>query len=349
MSSSVSTKKINWTVASTLLGATVFATPITAMADVQLYGEINATVEKQRLSDTEIHSVGSYVGIKGVEDLGATDVIWQYEQGLSVGDSENRKYNFKENVRETYIGLRHDNLGSLTIGKQEMPYAKIANKVNNHKHKTITNFGKFGRSKPFNNGSVIYRTNEKREQYTGLRGSIGFATERENDSLTERSKKYSGALEFKPYPVGVDVNIAYERQEDIIVNNDKQDLYIVTAGYELDNHVRFNVGYEVANYNDRVGNKKSQKTVSVTTTVPVHERVDLLGTYTHNFKTKENGVKVNDKRGTYTFATKYKMSERTEIEGFYSYERFSKTTRTSFSSQHNKNLYTYGMSLNHKF
>ena len=65
-----------------------------AMADVTLYGNIEASIEngkvpgllrRRQKSTTRIDDTGSLIGFKGSENLGSgLKAIWQVEQGLNI-------------------------------------------------------------------------------------------------------------------------------------------------------------------------------------------------------------------------------------------------------------------------
>ncbi|MDN0082165.1 porin [Crenobacter sp. SG2305] len=115
--------------------------PAAAMADVTLYGDIEADVENGKALNynqqgqnpvngatfspalktvSKIDDTGSYIGFKGNEDLGnGLKAIWQVEQGLNVdGTSGNGSGNFYGGTwatRDTFVGLS-SNFGTVKLG-----------------------------------------------------------------------------------------------------------------------------------------------------------------------------------------------------------------------------------------
>ena len=77
-----------------LIALAVAALPMAAMADVTLYGNIEASIENgkslaysggAKKSTTRIDDTGSLIGFKGSENLGnGLKAIWQVEQALSI-------------------------------------------------------------------------------------------------------------------------------------------------------------------------------------------------------------------------------------------------------------------------
>lgn len=122
-----------------LIALAVAALPLAAMADVTLYGNIEASVEggksngygfdqqngsNKLKSGVRIDDTGSYIGFKGNEDLGnGLKAIWQVEQGLSIdgtkkGDAGTRGNNYDNTfaTRDSFVGLTGD-FGTVRLGR----------------------------------------------------------------------------------------------------------------------------------------------------------------------------------------------------------------------------------------
>lgn len=119
-----------------LIALAVAALPLAAMADVTLYGNIEASVEggksngynfakdgsNKLKSGVRIDDTGSYIGFKGNEDLGnGLKAIWQVEQGLNIdgttgsGTSGNG-YDNTWATRDSFVGLTGD-FGTVRLGR----------------------------------------------------------------------------------------------------------------------------------------------------------------------------------------------------------------------------------------
>ena len=112
-----------------LIALAVAALPMAAMADVTLYGTVEAALETGKglkhtnntKSTTRVDDTGSLIGFKGAEDLGnGLKAIWQIEQSLNVdgttgagtgNDSLNRWA-----TRDSFIGLE-GNFGKVRVGR----------------------------------------------------------------------------------------------------------------------------------------------------------------------------------------------------------------------------------------
>ncbi|WP_281660439.1 porin [Microvirgula aerodenitrificans] len=128
-----------------LIALAVAALPLAAMADVTLYGNIEASVEggksngygfssgRDNVTGEQLHSTknlksgvriddtGSYIGFKGNEDLGnGLKAIWQVEQGLNIdgttGSGSGNGYNNTWATRDSFVGLTGD-FGTVRLGR----------------------------------------------------------------------------------------------------------------------------------------------------------------------------------------------------------------------------------------
>ncbi|MCW3479900.1 porin [Neisseriaceae bacterium JH1-16] len=110
--------------------------PAAAMADVTLYGDIEASIENGKALNynqrdaagnptlknvSKIDDTGSYIGFKGNEDLGnGLKAIWQVEQGLNIdgtsGDGSGNGYGGTFATRDSFVGLS-GGFGTVKLGK----------------------------------------------------------------------------------------------------------------------------------------------------------------------------------------------------------------------------------------
>lgn len=111
-----------------------FAAPaFAATANVDIYGQMNVSVDNVDSSNTErrsrVSSNNTHLGFKGAEDLGGgLSAIWQFEYALQL-DQQAAGSTFQassdtqggNSSRHTFAGLSSKTLGSLTFGTQESP------------------------------------------------------------------------------------------------------------------------------------------------------------------------------------------------------------------------------------
>lgn len=97
------------------------ALPVTAMADVTIYGAIKGAFENDKIkghtSLNRVEDYGSRIGFKGSEDIGnGLKAIWQVESGVSLDGTSNSGDNSTGwGTRQSYIGL-DGNFGAVLLG-----------------------------------------------------------------------------------------------------------------------------------------------------------------------------------------------------------------------------------------
>lgn len=123
--------------------AGAFAAPaFAATSNVDVYGQINMSVERVDNGDTAVQRMvsnnNSFIGVKGSEDLGGgLSAVWQIEANLNTDgngstgnyfDSDNTKQSAitaNNNIfgtRNTYVGLSSKTLGTVIAGVHDTPY-----------------------------------------------------------------------------------------------------------------------------------------------------------------------------------------------------------------------------------
>ena len=110
-----------------IIAVAIAALPMAAMADVQIYGQLEASVEAGNTfgygdvfnTNTRVDDTGSKIGFKGTEDLGnGLKAIWQVESYLSIdgtdlnGDTRANKFA----GRDSFVGLQGD-WGKVRLGR----------------------------------------------------------------------------------------------------------------------------------------------------------------------------------------------------------------------------------------
>ncbi|VVD79191.1 MULTISPECIES: porin [Pandoraea] len=112
-----------------LAGLAAGAVPAMAQSNVTLYGIIDDALtyssNQNGKSNTYLRNgnlAGSRWGLRGTEDLGGgTRALFQLENGFDVNSGAFSTSGVMFN-RQAFVGLKNDNLGTLTIGRQYTPY-----------------------------------------------------------------------------------------------------------------------------------------------------------------------------------------------------------------------------------
>lgn len=106
-----------------LIAVALAALPVAAMADVTLYGSLNAGLEHDTVtngaSNNGVHDYTSIIGFKGNEDLGnGLKAVWQVESRVVIGGNSNTSSGSNGfGTRQSFVGLDAGNLGEVRIGR----------------------------------------------------------------------------------------------------------------------------------------------------------------------------------------------------------------------------------------
>ncbi|MCG9040986.1 porin [Laribacter hongkongensis] len=111
-----------------IIAVAIAALPMAAMADVQIYGQLEGSIEAGNTfgygdvfnTNTRIDDTGSKIGFKGTEDLGnGLKAIWQVESYLSIDGTTMNGGNDRANKfagRDSFVGLQGD-WGKVRLGR----------------------------------------------------------------------------------------------------------------------------------------------------------------------------------------------------------------------------------------
>ncbi len=106
-----------------LIAVALAALPVAAMADVTLYGTLNAGFQNDKVTDkasqNRVEDYTSFIGFKGKEDLGnGLKAIWQVETRIHAdgSDGKNGTSNDGLGTRDTFIGVE-GGFGKVRLGK----------------------------------------------------------------------------------------------------------------------------------------------------------------------------------------------------------------------------------------
>ena len=107
-----------------------FAAPaFAATANVDVYGNFSMSVDVLDdgvLSGTNVSNNASRLGFKGAEDLGGgLAAIWQAEFGLALDN----RVPFNTSTRDTFVGLKSKNLGTVRLGFFDTPTKILSRKL----------------------------------------------------------------------------------------------------------------------------------------------------------------------------------------------------------------------------
>lgn len=322
-----------------------------AMAEVNIYGNVSSSVERTRGNTGVVNSDGTYIGFKGKEALSPdTNAVWQIEQGVKFGSSSNTNFDVKDNLRDSYVGLESNRFGRVLLGKQTTPYSAVANQFNHYKDRNATLRGLYGRNSDERTmGTISYQTPD----FYGVKANAAYSA-MDKHEIDEKTKTWSTSLEYQAKQLGVEAAVAYEREKSHYLHNDKRENYIGQLGYNFANGAKVGAGYEHLRYRKDANNKFEQGSAMVTGKYPVASNLDLIGGYTRMFEAKENGQKIGGAANVYTAGAEYHLSKRTTVGANYSYIDNRHNGAHTFKNDNThkeagKDNYTYGATLSHSF
>lgn len=328
-----------------------------ANAEVDLYGKVSAGIGStysDSVKNTRVDSQGSYIGFKGKEALtGNANAIWQLEQGVELDGGENRQTTMKDLMRDSFVGLQHDQLGTIKLGKNSSSYKDVGGELDLFADQTASVESGFGRLNDRINNSVKYDT----PNVHGLSASATYGNlENREVGSKVKSDVYAGALKYD-LNQKLKVGAGYQRHNDVQGSSDYMYGVKGSASYTFDNGAMVGTGAERLVYNPKkeAGSRMKQDAVTVSGLYPIGN-IDLKGNYTRVLDArgaKDTGANI------YTAGAQYNFSKRTAFGSYFSMIDNDKNAIHDFknngvgvdgaSVQAGENVRSYGATLSHKF
>lgn len=184
------------------------ALPVAAHAAPTVYGKLDLSVEHldgdvgvagvaADISDTTVETNKSRIGVRGEEKLnGALTAVYQVEWGVQAdGDGANTSSGVDLGMRDRFLGLRHETLGTLRLGRMNTPLKEAEGKVD-----------------VFNNSRLDMEnvfTGQNREN-----NSIAYTSPKLADALTLRFTQITeaGAASGGGSDAGQSMSVAFEQE-----------------------------------------------------------------------------------------------------------------------------------------
>ncbi len=219
--------------------ASAFAAPaFAATANVDVYGTFSASVDVLDDDDSSaanVSSNASNIGIKGSEDLGGgLSAIFQMETLVQLDSSTTFG-----SQRDTFVGLKSNNWGTLRIGQFNTPMKEVSRKIDlfnnrigdtrNLLRTNATNGVQSGAANAweerFSNG-IRYDT----PSFMGLTGSVHYSTQFTNASTTNSGAPstnddrtaYSLGAQYKNGPLSLATAYQHNNRVGGVLGTNKQ-------------------------------------------------------------------------------------------------------------------------------
>ena len=316
-----------------LIALAVAALPMAAMADVTLYGNIEASIENgkslaysggAKKSTTRIDDTGSLIGFKGSENLGnGLKAIWQVEQGLNIdgttGNGSGNGYNNTWATRDSFVGLT-GNFGTVRLGK-------LSSYLNSDMEKYdawIYGAGVNGATWTTANTLDGRFDNAIRYDSPNLNGfkfaaQYGFDEKRNSATNGNRSNQATWSLGAGYENAGYYVDAGYVAYQDTDATGSKDSNYWRLEGGYNANNLLVALAYGQSKLYDSVAvDAKKTKEAALTVGYTMGALTPKF-TYAHVWDTKTNGVKADDGINQYVIGVDYALSKRTTAYTSFGY------------------------------
>lgn len=287
------------------------ATSAQAQSSVTIYGRLNLTAERQKLSDGATRSVlqnnASRIGFKGTEDLGDSLFAgFQLEHGFNADTGAQTQTNFWARQSELNLGSKQAGMVRMGNFTSEAYYA-TADYVSMHNHDTGTSSDAFYAYVGRNTNKVSYRT-------PTLGGFVAEAAVSAGEGAGERSYDLAANWDGGPLHLGA----GYEKNGDA-------NQFAVRALYEL-GAFTFG-GYVQRDENAYAAGKRTTLRLAGMYAFgnnELHLNVGRAGDY--------SGVAGDSSANQYTLGFNHKLSKRTKVYGFWTKVADNGTIYGDFSS-----------------
>jgi predicted porin len=282
--------------------ATLAATGAYAQSSVNVYGRLNASVERQKSGDTSIWALqnsASRIGFKGTEDMGGgLTAGFQIEHGFNVDSGTQTQSAFW--ARQSEVNLGSKTMGMLRLGNfTSEAYYATADYISMHNHDTGTSSDAFYAYLTRNTNKIAYRT----PTFAGFNAEAAVSLN-ESQPAFERSIDLAANYAAGPLHIGAGYG-----------KFGKANQFAVSATYELG-------AFTVAGYVQRDDNGLN----GPPTTVDIGTRTTwrLAGMYTVGAgeihanvgRAGDYSKLANTDATQWTVAYNHNLSKRTKVYGF---------------------------------
>jgi len=320
-----------------LLILTAMGLPITAMADVTLYGLLKGGIDYKQTkrngekngSTTNVRDYISRIGFKGEEPLGnGLKAIWQVEQSVSLTGNTSTGWS----NRETFVGLKGD-FGTVRMGTLRSYFDSDMRNSDPWDYDSLEDWA--GGLKMYNRHAVRHGTSIRYDtpNFSGFEGALQYLTSDDenketggiNEPNTHDKAKYILGLKYANAGLYAKYGLIYDNN-GYIKNDERKasQIHRIEAGYDA-NNLFVGLGYEYGKGVASFG-QATQFTKAWTGEEAVKShQVVLTGAYTvgnltprvtyaHGFKEKDasTGDKLdNSKYDQAIVGADYALSKRT--------------------------------------
>lgn len=324
-----------------LIALAVAALPMAAMADVTLYGNIEASIENgkslaysggAKKSTTRIDDTGSLIGFKGSENLGnGLKAIWQVEQGLNIdgttgADSGNgygntwatrKGYDNTWATRDSFVGLT-GNFGTVRLGKLSTYLNSDMEKFDAWIYGAGVNGATWTTANTLDgrlNNAIRYDS----PNLNGFKFTAAYGFDEARATINgNRSNKAVWNLGAGYENAGYYVDAGYVAYQDTDATGSKDSNYWRLEGGYNANNLLVALAYGQSKLYNGAVNATKAKEAALTVGYTMGALTPKF-TYAHVWDTKTNGVKADDGINQYVIGVDYALSKRTTAYTSFGY------------------------------
>lgn len=332
-----------------------------AQSSVNLYGRVNTSVETQKLGNTSASGMvsnSSFIGFKGVEDLGnglkAGFVLESQFNSDNGSGADDGAMNFKRNSEINLAG----NFGMLRLGSFDpFSYTVTADTISMHNHDTGTSADQLYAINESAGNKLAYRT----PAIAGFQAEVQYHFG-EKSGYNTTSEEDRGAwdlgVNYANGPLGLGFGYSTEKFKENggLGAKNSADQYALRASYTIGD-LTLGGYYQRAQEKTVGGDTEKYQTYRLAA-MYVLGASEFHANVGRATDAKLNGVKQADTSSTqWTLAYNYNMSKRTKVYALYTktsnaananagYGKFIADTASAPTGQ---NLRSFGVGIRHLF
>lgn len=341
-----------------LIALAVAALPMAAMADVTLYGNIEASIENgkslsysggAKKSTTRIDDTGSLIGFKGGENLGnGLKAIWQVEQGLNIdgttGNGSGNGYNNTWATRDSFVGLT-GNFGTVRLGKLSTYLNSDMEKFDAWIYGAGVNGATWTTANSLDgrlNNAIRYDS----PNLNGFKFTAAYGFDEARTTINgNRSNKAVWNLGAGYENAGYFVDAGYVAFQDTDASGSKDGNYWRLEGGYNANNLLVALGYGQSKLYDGAIDATKAKEAVLTVGYTIGALTPKF-TYAHVWDTKVNGTKADDGINQYVVGVDYALSKRTTAYTSFGYVKHDNIIVAGTDERKERTL---AVGLQHKF
>jgi len=297
-----------------------------AMADVNIYGTMNASVENVKAKGAtnpandlsgvnRLSSNTTKLGFKGSDDLGnGMKALWQLEQEISIDDGGTRKGTFA--TRNSFVGLESD-FGRVLLGNNDTVYKSIAkvglvNPMGDTIADVCSDKAVFCRGDARLQNSIHYYT----KNFSGFQAGASYGFDEVRATVgSKRTDKAMWSLAASYVQDGLSVGVGYDvrEQKNAVPGKVALDQVFtkVSLGYKFGD-TKLGIGYEHEKNEKSTGDVKQSAW-----TVGAEQKFGKVAVGLAYATLGESKSGAKDGADQWTLGATYDLSKRTQTYAYY--------------------------------